>query len=190
MTTQHPTREAGQRYRGNITGSIVTVIGPGEHPKFTHVSRDDNGPTQVCLGNGFWDLIDDSGRVPPLESKPAETGKPSGYCGKTHPCMGGVFGSFTCNRTDKHEDRDCKWHADRWSPPKAPPVQEAPKVPAKPPCRKCGQPGSAIEWCDPCWCGYVTWLGSQSGKPYAGPERIDRRLAHVSGMHDDDLVGR
>lgn len=34
------------------------------------------------------------------------------------------------------------------------------------------------------------WRRDQAGTPYTGPERLERpKLAHVAGMHDDDLIG-
>jgi len=83
------------------------------------------------------------------------------------------------------------------------PAQEAAK--ADPKCGSCVKPhptvmervrkGGRMWLCEPCMLAAESdqWslmaFGS-TGKPYKGPARLPRpKLAHVAGMHDDDLIG-
>lgn len=95
-------------------------------------------------------------------TQPTQAGPPPGYCGKVHETrfMGDTF---TCNRTDKHEPRDCKWHRDRWSPPIAPPT------PA--PARACKAPD---------WCGFVYKKDTAGQKAW-----LANMVIHVGGYCSD-----
>jgi len=157
-------------------------------------------PMYFAHGNDFnvavkddeqtWCSLECRDRVPPLESKPAETGK----------CCRVVNGSRPCSLEAGHPGN---LHI---SFSKAPTVPEAPKA-SGPVCvgygassaHECRGPtlarvvgairGSMCE----AWMfrleSTVTRATSSSGEPYAGPERLDRpTMAHVANAHDDDLV--
>jgi len=111
--------------------------------------------------------------TPPLESKPAETGK----------CSCGAFGGGSHVRV---------LQCDNWSQRKAPPAQEAPK-----PCGKCGGTTGVrnvpfeqglLKLCGPCHGALNDWSHMQSGTPYAGPERLPVRPMSFQPF-DDDFAG-
>lgn len=127
-------------------------------------------------------VANDSGMTP-LESKPAETGHGPIRPGSAMCCPLGYL--------DKGHSGWCK---------SAPPAQEAPKAVGTVEFWQCDGCASDDDtrptrfdsrlrmYCKPCRAGLEAWAMAQSGKPYAGPERLERtKMAHSMGVEDPAL---
>lgn len=205
MTTQHPAREAGQRWHeenyGDFTLMSKNALGswltdrPGE-------SWEDD-----CWSEGStWKmtLLSDA---PPAPKVDTVCKAPEGYAKCTLGCGNWAWRNgcraMACNRCVPGPKAYNAKYPD-WTPPleskSAPPVQEAPKVPA---CcdemvNKCsgtillryekGRTRFRCEWHYLAREAFIARDRSQSGKPYAGPERLQRpKMASSYGLEDPAL---